>query len=177
MGRMTVDEYMATVDERRTQLVDGEVVVTDPDVLHQHVVTEILAALRSWTRAAEGRGQHSLNIDVRIDGDNCYSPDVLWYSESRAPGLTRVRPQPIPDLAVEVRSPSTWRYDIGVKKTRYEEQGLQELWLVDTDARVTLVYRRSTKDAPAFDVALEVTDRLTTPLLPGFALDVAELFA
>ena len=49
----------------------------------------------------------------------------------------------MPDLAVEVRSPSTWRYDVGAKKDGYERHGLPELWLVDTEARSVLVYRRA----------------------------------
>ncbi len=53
---------------------------------------------------------------------------------------------------VDVRSPSTWRYDIGTKKSVYEREGLPELWLVDTDAGVLLVFRRSTPKAPSFDV-------------------------
>lgn len=37
-----------------------------------------------------------------------------------------------PQLAVEVRSESTWRFDVGPKKRVYEEAGLGEQWLVDT---------------------------------------------
>ncbi len=85
---------------------------------------------------------------------------------------------PLPDLAIEIRSPSTWRYDIGAKKSAYEREGLPELWLVDGDAGVLLVFRRSAPSVPSFDVALEF-DRaatLTSPLLPGFALDAGALF-
>jgi hypothetical protein len=42
------------------------------------------------------------------------------------------RIESLPDLAVEVRSPSTWRYDVGKKKATYERGGLPELWPVDT---------------------------------------------
>jgi len=85
---------------------------------------------------------------------------------------------PIPDLAVEVRSPSTWRYDIGAKKAGYERRGLRELWLVDTAADAVLIFRRSEPGAPGFDTALELDrdQELTSPLLPGFALALAELF-
>ncbi len=84
----------------------------------------------------------------------------------------------MPDLAAEVRSPSTWRYDIGAKKAGYERHGLPELWLVDTAAEEVLVFRRSSPGATAFDVALELdrSQRLESPLLPGFGLDPAELF-
>ena len=42
-----------------------------------------------------------------------------------------------------------------------------------------MVCRRSSLDATAFDVALELEadQMLTTPLIPGFTLDLGELFA
>ncbi|MBA3305663.1 MAG: Uma2 family endonuclease [Thermoleophilaceae bacterium] len=84
----------------------------------------------------------------------------------------------MPDLAVEVRSPSAWRYDIGAKKAAYERHGLPELWLVDTAAEAVLAFRRSVPGAAIFDVALELgrDARLESALLPGFALAVGELF-
>ncbi len=85
-------------------------------------------------------------------------------------------PVPIPQLAIEVRSPSTWRYDIGAKKAAYEREGLRELWLVDTDAKVVLVFTRSAPGAGTFDVALEIDHTLTSPQLDGFELPLAELF-
>ena len=96
----------------------------------------------------------------------------------REPGRTEIRPQPLPDIAAEVRSPSTWRYDIGPKMARYEPYGLPELWLVDTAADEIIVFRRSTPRA-GFDVSLELArgDTLTSPLLPDFALALDELFA
>jgi Uma2 family endonuclease len=89
-----------------------------------------------------------------------------------------VRPQPLPDIAIEVRSPSTWRYDIGAKKAGYECYGLPELWLVDTDAQVVLVFRRSRLRGSAFDVSHELAtpQALTSSLLPGFSLALDDLF-
>lgn len=81
---------------------------------------------------------------------------------------------------VEVRSPTTWRYDVGAKRDVYERVGAAELWLVDTEAASVLVYRRSSAEVGAgFGVALELAadEALTSPLLPGFSVTVAELFA
>jgi Uma2 family endonuclease len=121
----------------------------------------------------------SLELDVRIDDRNVYGPDLMWYAEDRAPGRLDPRPYPAPDIAVEVRSPSTWRYDIGAKKAGYERACLPELWLVDTAADEVLVFRRSTPRAATFDVALQLAigDALASPLLPGFAPELATLFA
>lgn len=67
---------------------------------------------------------------------------------------------------------------MGPKKDSYQRAGLAELWLVDTASGSVLVYRRSTPATPDFDVALELTadEVLASPLLPGFAVRVADLF-
>ncbi|CAN5198783.1 Uma2 family endonuclease [soil metagenome] len=176
--RMTVTEYLEHDDERRSNLVDGEIVVSEPRMLHQDVLGELFVALKLWVRAAPGRGQATLPIDVEVDAHNCFAPDVLWYRAGREPGRSLVRPQPLPDIAAEIRSPSTWRHDIGAKKTHYEQHGLAELWLVDTAADEIIVFRRSTQQATTFDVSAELArgDALTSPLLPGFTLALDELF-
>jgi len=80
------------------------------------------------------------------------------------------------NLPVEIRSPTTWRYDVGRKKSAYEREGLSELWLVDLGA--VLVYRRSGASASGFDVELELapSDRLGSPFLLGFGLELRELY-
>jgi Uma2 family endonuclease len=176
---MTATEYLANADEtRKTELIDGVVVVTEPMRLHQRVVFDIAVELRAWTTQGAARGEVSMPLDVRIDDHNVFAPDVLWYAEGRAPATHAGRPYEIPDLVVEVRSPSTWRYDIGAKKSAYERNGLRELWLVDTAGSVVLAFRRSLAAAPTFDVAIEFErgSQLTSPLLAGFALPLTSLF-
>ena len=178
--RMTADEYLAWEQPEwpRTWLVDGEVVVNQPALKHQVLHGRLFGALAGWVQGGDGRGLVVLPLDVRLDDRNVYAPDLLWYCARRAPAIAAKPPYPVPDLAVEIRSPSTWRYDIGTKKSVYEREGLPELWLVDGDASVLLVFRRSTPKSATFDVALEFdrTTTLTSPLLPGFALDAGTLF-
>ncbi len=180
--RMTAEQFLALPEPpegpSRASLVEGEVVVNEPRPLHSFVQRDLLAALFDWTRAATGRGQVTLPLDVVLDEHNVYAPDILWYAEGRGPTRHAEPPSPMPDLAVEVRSPSTWRYDVGAKKAAYERHGLRELWLVDTAAEAVLVFRRSAVRTVVFDVALELAgdEGLSSPLLPGFVLAVAELF-
>ena len=180
--RMTAGKYLALGEppegRRRTELIGGEVVVSEALPLHSYLVDDVRFALSAWARGQPGRGRVMDPLDIQLDEHNVFVPDVLWYAEGRAPARDAGRPSPMPDLGVEVRSPSTWRYDIGAKKAGYEAHGLPELWLVDTAAEEVLVFRRSSSGASAFDVALELDreQRLESPLLPGFALDLAELF-
>lgn len=179
--RKTAEEFLALpepLDARRLELVDGELVVHVPTMLHQAVTLELLFVLTSWARAGEGRGTPTMPLDVKLDRHNIFNPDILWYAASKAPGRHAERPYAVPQLAVEVRSPSTWRYDIGPKKAAYERAGLRELWLVDTAASEVLIFRRSVAEAPGFDMALELErdDVLTSPQLDGFELPLVELF-
>lgn len=107
-----------------------------------------------------------------------YAPDVAWLREERVPDPVAGPLDGLPELAVEIRSPSTRANVLSMKKARYEAAGQAELWLVDTRARSVLVFRRSGSEASRFDAELEVTDTdpLTSPLLPGFELPVARLF-
>jgi Uma2 family endonuclease len=177
--RMTAEEYFAVSVERDfTELVDGVMIVDEPNLLHNLAQAKIVTALTNWTQEAPDRGLASTPSSIPVDRHNVFSPDVLWISEERLPERLDERIESLPDLAVEVRSPSTWRYDIGKKKLTYERGGLPELWLVDTAAWTVLVFRRSSKGAPGFDVELELSysDQLTSPQLPGFSLPVERLF-
>ncbi len=180
--RMTAEQYLALEptpgDPPRSELIDGEVVVNSPRWRHQKLTGKLFVALTEWARAQPRRGQASLTVDVLLDDRNVFEPDILWYAEGHVPGDDLEPPAPIPGLAVEVRSPSTWRYDIGAKKSGYERRGLPELWLVDTAADEVLAFRRSAPGVASFDVALELArdDVLESLLLPGFSLAVGELF-
>ncbi len=172
--RLTADAYLARDDERRTELLNGVVIVNQPSVLHQRVCARIHRALEAWTDAEADRGEASWPLDVVLDDGTVLAPDVLWFAEPLPPEATRA-PR-LPELAVEVRSSATWVYDVGPKRERYERHGLPELWLADTASRTLLVYRRSRPKA-GFDISLELGagETLRSPLLPGFAAVVGEL--
>jgi Uma2 family endonuclease len=176
--RMTADEFLALPREPHTQLIDGEIVVTKPRLRHQRIVAELYRLLANWLIEHPGHGEAGFGCDVRLDEYNVFEPDVWWVSQAHRPPGDAAFFQGPPGLVVEVRSPSTWRYDIGKKKATYERSGLAELWLVDTAADVVFVFRRSSPRAAAFDVELEIesSENLATPMLPGFEVDLTSLF-
>lgn len=168
-----------TVEGDRKQLVEGEIVVNEPKLIHAALQGRLFYALKTWTDAAPRRGFASLPTDVHMDEYNVYGPDLVWFAEGHVPTDLDAYPERVPDLCVGIRSRSTWRYDVGAKKRVYERGGLPELWLVDDRAESVLVYRRSDPRSPSFDVALELgrDETLTSPQLPGFELRLEALLA
>lgn len=181
--RINADEYFeleatGEIQDGFVELVDGVLVVNHPSLLHGALVVKIASELRRWIDSGKGRGLVALPTDVRMDDFNVFAPDVLWIAERHRPPDLTERLGRVPDLCVEVRSPSTWRYDVGAKKRSYEAGGLPELWLVDTPADSVLLFRRSARGLDRFDVALELGpgESIDSPALPGFELPLDELF-
>jgi Uma2 family endonuclease len=179
--RMDVDEFgaMSEGDPRPMERIDGEVVVMNhPRWVHARLQSVLMGEFLAWERQAPGRAQAAAPTAVELTEHDHYGPDVV-VARADAPLDERGYLAEAPLICVEIRSPSTWRYDFGRKKSVYEAEGVAEVWLVDDVADVVLVFRRSTPGQPAYDVALELgtTESLTSPLLPGFALALEGLFA
>jgi len=103
-------------------------------------------------------------------------PDVAFTGWGRMPGRRRP-PQPIPhlvpDLAVEVLSPSNTPGEMTAKRNDYFTAGVTLVWEVDPDARTVVAYT-----SPTQSTTLAVGETLDgAPVLPGFSLPLAELFA
>lgn len=80
-----------------------------------------------------------------------------------------------PDLIVEVLSPSTRERDRVTKRRLYARFGVRELWLVDPDAR-TIEVCVHTGAGLATHRVFQHDTRLTSPLLPGLAIELTRVF-
>ncbi|MBA2497465.1 MAG: Uma2 family endonuclease [Acidimicrobiia bacterium] len=176
---LTAAEYLATPEDRPrfTELINGMIVVHEPNLPHGVAQRQLVVALTIWTRAAPGRGFVALPADITVDDHNVFAPDLWWVGEGRRPAAGDLYLDGVPDLVVEVRSPSTWARDLGTKLPAYEAAGVAEAWYVDTEAQTVLVFRRSHAGSATFDVTVELTadDDLTSPLLPGFRMTVGSI--
>lgn len=179
--RTTVEDYLAITDgdPRRMELIDGEVVVlSEPRLAHGVLQALLIGALVHWQRQVPGIAYVAGPTGVHLGPHDAYGPDVVvCRSQSMVGGRGYLAEVPL--LCVEIRSPTTWRNDIGRKKAVYEAHGVPELWLVDDVASVVLVFRRSAPEVGYYDTALELdrSGTLESALLPGFALALSELFA
>ena len=80
----------------------------------------------------------------------------------------------IPALVAGMLSPSTCNTDLVVKVEIYREAGVAEYWAFDLDKETVWVYRFG--EDPQRPVAgKSFDDTLTTPLLPGFSLEMPRI--
>ena len=170
---MSEEEFLRLPESMdRIELLDGEVVVQRPATFwHQEIVGRVVVALSAWAQ----RQKHAVTVglsplDVRFGPARILQPDVFVLFS----GLPRTQKVPIdrvPELCIEVLSCDRV-YDRVTKRLVYATAGVSEYWVVDLDR--TLVERWS---GPELAEAEELRARLKSPLLPGFRLDLARLFA
>ncbi len=152
------------------ELIQGEVVVIPPSGGEASFAqTEVVHRLRAWQDASQSGGRALTDVFVQV-GDAYLAPDVAWWSAGREPAITAGAVSEVPDVVVEVLSPSTRDNDLGPKRAQYLAAGVRELWLIDpSDATVLVMTSTST-------VRLEAGDEIASALLIGFAMRVRELF-
>ncbi|MBE9008845.1 Uma2 family endonuclease [Pseudanabaenaceae cyanobacterium LEGE 13415] len=173
------DLELLPLDDRRYEIIDGELLVTRaPHWGHQKAINRAANALDDWS-VETGLGEAVPNPGIVFsDADNVI-PDVVWISRERlaasldeAGHLTTA-----PELVVEVVSPGAEnaRRDRELKLHLYSTRGVREYWIIDWQAQQMEVYRRESA-ALTLVATLFSGDEVTSPLLPGFRMSIAALF-
>ncbi len=178
--KFTYDDLVGFPDDgRRHEIIDGEHYVTpSPNTKHQTVVTNVLASVYGYLKDHSIGRVFTAPFDVVFSNFDIVEPDVLYISRARLEVLTTQHVRGAPDLVVEILSPGTRRTDEITKRRLYERFGVQEYWVLDPELDSVKVYRRG---EAAFERVAELNaegeDVLKTPLLPGWSMPVAEIFA
>lgn len=174
--KLTYRDYANTPDDERYELLDGELIrMTAPAEIHQRVATSLGWKVAQFV-SEKGSGRvYVAPFDVVLSDTDVVEPDLLFVSNERAHRVTAANVQGAPDLVVEILSPSSAKRDRTFKRALYARHGVSEYWIVDTETRTVAVLLL--RDA-GFETAgtYDEGETLPSPTLPGFALEVADLF-
>ena len=179
--RFTYDDFVLLPDDgKRHEIIDGEHYVTpSPNLRHQDLVQRLLVEVVLYLRTNPGAGRVFVApLDVVLSQWDVVEPDLLFVAGDQPAIMTEKNIQGPPALVVEVLSKSTRKRDAQTKRRLFERTGVREYWLVDPELDTVQVFRLSPegKLARGIELSTEDGDVLTTPLLPGCAIDLRELF-
>ena len=172
---MTGPEFDALPYEegRRWELLGGELIaVSSPTPEHQLILQRILIALMVYFDAHPGWGLALSDVEFALDENHRLRPDVLVLLGERASSLdmTRVPVPGVPDLAVEIISPSERSSETQQKVHSYLRHGAREVWQVYPKSKSVVVHRGETS------TTVVSGERVETSLLPDFFLELKSLF-
>ena len=159
--------------DRLLELVNGEVVEKVPTEEHGIIVLNIAAPLRTFARQYKlGRVTTEAIHRLPDDDQNAVLPDVSFRSDPATPVVRKGSVPVMPDLAVEVQSPSQSDDDMIEKAAYYLANGSRMIWLVYPAKRTVEVHQHSQVETLTEADTLDGSD-----VLPGFKLAVSEVFA
>ncbi len=110
----------------RYELIDGVLIVTPAPIIdHQRTLRNLFRMVDN--ACPEGYEVMFAPLDITSGDDTMVQPDLLMASEEVLAGPTAVG---MPVLAVEVLSPSTRLIDLNLKRSKFEQLGVEHYWVV-----------------------------------------------
>ena len=173
----TADELLDWyVPGKRAELVRGRLIVSEPPGAKHGSVANQLAVLITIHVQAHDLGRvyaAETGFWIEVNPDTVRAPDVAFVSNARLPdddpdGYARF----VPDLVVEVLSPSDRAGKVREKIRDWLAAGVRLVWVVDPKKQSVRVYREDGSEATvAGDQTLDAE-----PVLPGFKSGLAGVF-
>jgi Uma2 family endonuclease len=163
---------------KRFELIEGEVFMTpSPNTAHQRAVRRLLRALDDFVER-QGLGEVFIApYDIVFSKWTALEPDLLFIRKERRSIITEANVQGVPDLVIEVLSPSNKAYDRETKLRAYEKSGVPELWYIDPEEKTAEVLNLGSDHRYVLTAKLAGNDAIVSKVLPGFSLTLDEVFA
>ena len=165
-------------DDSLYEVVNGQRVEMPPVSAYETRIAFVIGSrLEAFAESQQvGRAVTEMLFALRPGGGLQRRPDVAFVSYQAWPRERRVPRtnawEVVPDLAVEVVSPTNFAEEIVDRVLEFFQAGTRQVWVVFPGPEQVYVYR-----SPTQVQILTRSDALEgEPLLPGFRLPVATLF-
>jgi len=177
--KLTYADYLRIPDDgKRHEIIDGEHFVTAaPFIRHQRLVLRLAIRLEAFVREHRLGEALIAPTDVVLSRHDIVQPDLLFISNERSSIVEEKNVQGAPDLVIEILSESSRRLDEVLKRQAYERWGAREYWMFDPHWKTVQVWERTAgKLRRKAQLSAAAGDVLTSPLLPGLEIPLAEIF-
>jgi Uma2 family endonuclease len=165
-------------DGNRYEIIDGVLYMTTaPSYFHQWIIQGLQEYIGIPVRRQKLGFAVAAPIGVLMPNCQPVQPDFVVVLQSNAAIIYDRRIRGVPDVMIEVLSPSNAVYDEDIKFEAYARAGLQEYVIIDPRSRTFNHYRLN---APGLYAAPQVFGESETAYLdclPSLPIPVAELFA
>ena len=179
--RLSVDEFMEmpdTRDKRKMELDEGELyIMPRPRRGHNFLQLRITTNIEIYLDTFDDPPAHLVSdviVSLSAEDGTLLAPDVAIVLRGNAGILADRMVEGAPDIVIEILSSDRSR-DLVRKRRLYAEAGVGEYWIVDpTRDTVTVLELRGADYVER--AVLTADNTLTTPLLPGLAIPLADMF-
>lgn len=173
---LTYDDYANLDDGNRYELVDGrlELMSPGPSVTHQMVSAKLQYLLTE--SCSDEYFVLNAPIDLILSETEVRQPDLVLIHRSRLDILAKRGIVGIPDLVVEVLSPSTIKRDKLDKLKVYAQYHIPEYWIIDHDTQVLEQYLLNQSSYELTNIYMD-DEQIQSDKLPCVSLTMNEIMA
>ena len=167
--------YADITPEHKWEFIQGEVIMHSPALNRHLFATKRLFRIMDAYISVKNLGIAHTEKAMTSFPRNDYEPDISFFGLTKAqltsPDTLKF---PIPDLIVEVLSPSTEARDRGIKFQDYALHGVAEYWIIDPVAESVELYRLAGELYPPTERQTE--GMLCSDAIAGFEIPVRAIF-
>jgi Uma2 family endonuclease len=146
--KMTASQYFMLGEDPpglRLELVNGEIAMSpSPSFDHSFSDTKLRAILSEYIDAHD-LGAIVGDVDTIFDDLNVRRPDIIFIAKSRLRLIKGHGIPIIPDLCIEILSPSSATMDQTEKFDLYASSGVPHYWIVDPKGHTFTAYKLTGK--------------------------------
>lgn len=126
-------------DGLRHEIIGGEHYVNPaPNTYHQQISRRIQFQLYDQLELTGVAQVFDAPVDLELSDGDIVQPDLLVISRAKYSMITLSKIVGVPDLIVEIVSPSNKDHDLRIKRGLYERMGVPEFWIVLPDEQQVL---------------------------------------
>lgn len=174
--KYTYQDYLASPDEERWEIIDGQAynMTPAPSTAHQRAANRINILLATHTSLPRGCQVFIAPTDVVLSESDVVQPDVFVVCDQGK--VTELNIQGAPDLVVEVLSPATALKDKREKKALYERGGVREFIVIDPIERYVERYALDAHGRYGHPDLLGSQEVLTLKVFGGLEIPLHDVF-
>jgi len=175
--KLTYADYAKLPEEPgfRHEIIDG-VLIRDPSpsFQHQRVSRRLQRILEDYINKADPKGEvFDAPLDLSLSEYTVVQPDLLYLHGNRPAQNDPI--DVVPELVVEVISPSTGRKDRVQKLNHYLSSGVIHYWILDPEECFIEAYEL--RGGYYVSIVRSHTGDFSHPGFPGLTFDIEMLFS
>lgn len=172
--KLNYEHYVLIPDDgKRHEIIEGEHFVNPaPNLYHQTLSRRIQFQLYTQIELTGQGTVFDAPVDVQLNEYNIVQPDLVVVLSENSSILTKPKIDGMPDLMIEILSPSNTKHDRETKMQLYLKSKISEYWIVDPEQKVIEQYiyedNQYHLQEPCEDIVLTI--------LKGVSVDVRQLW-
>lgn len=163
------------------ELLDGRIHMTPPaGGPHGVAQGNLFRLLSNYVHERKLGRVYGSSAGYRLPSNDVVEPDIAFVSNERHAAMPPMQPgqflRVVPDLMMEVLSPSHEKKDLVIKRAIYEKNGVREYWIADPreqEVRVFFLDGGHFQD----ELVLAAGKTIESRVLDGFRILVSDVFA